>query len=75
MRGTGEIDITRPRWREAPTQWLPIILSHIKNTRPGQHRLAFLAGKEEAERAAIRLFERARPLGLFYRPDQFIHSR
>ncbi len=67
MRGTGEIDVTRPRWREALTQWLPIIVSHIKNTPPGQHRLAFLAGKEEAERAAIRLFERLRqtPWGFF----------
>ena len=28
--GTGEIDITRPRWREAPTQLVPGILGHIK---------------------------------------------
>ncbi|GAB6171578.1 phosphoenolpyruvate synthase [Paradesulfitobacterium aromaticivorans] len=67
MRGTGEIDVTRPRWREAPSQWLPAILSHIKNTRPGQHRLDFLAGKEEAEQAAARLLERLRqtPWGFF----------
>ena len=31
MRGTGEIDITRPRWRERPATLLPVILAHIKN--------------------------------------------
>ncbi|HBC94997.1 MAG TPA: phosphoenolpyruvate synthase [Pelotomaculum sp.] len=65
MRGTGEIDVTRPRWRETPTQLVPAILSHIRGVKPGQHRLDFLAGQEEAERAAVRLSERLRqkPLG------------
>ncbi len=65
MRGTGEIDVTRPRWREVPTQLVPAILGHIKGVRPGQHRLDFLAGKKEAELAAGRLLERLRkkPLG------------
>ncbi|NLI11212.1 MAG: phosphoenolpyruvate synthase, partial [Peptococcaceae bacterium] len=67
MRGTGEIDLTRPRWREVPTQLVPAILSHIKGVRPGQHRLDFLAGKKEAELAAGRLLDRLRekPLGFF----------
>ncbi|AGL00601.1 rifamycin-inactivating phosphotransferase [Desulfoscipio gibsoniae] len=67
MRGTGEIDITRSRWREAPTQLVPAILSHIKSVRPGQHRCDFLAGKEDAELAAERLLERLRqtPRGSF----------
>jgi len=60
MRGTGEIDVTRPRWREVPTQLVPAILSHIKGVMPGQHRRDFLAGKEEAELAAGRLLERLR---------------
>ncbi|SFG09495.1 pyruvate, water dikinase [Desulfotomaculum arcticum] len=60
MRGTGEIDITRPRWREVPTQLVPAILSHIKSVRPGQHRLEFLAGRQEAELAAARLVARLR---------------
>lgn len=60
MRGTGEIDITRPRWREVPTQPLASILSHINSSSPGQHRREFQAGKEEAERAAARLLERLR---------------
>ncbi|HBX23320.1 MAG TPA: phosphoenolpyruvate synthase [Desulfotomaculum sp.] len=58
MRGSGEIDVTRPRWREAPTQLVPAILSHIKGVKPGQHRRDFLAGQEEAELAAARLLER-----------------
>jgi pyruvate,water dikinase len=67
MRATGEIDVTRPRWREAPTQLIPAILSHIKGVSPGQHRRDFLAGKQEAEQAAVRLLDRLRdtPGGLF----------
>lgn len=60
MRGTGEIDVTRPRWREAPTQLVPALLSHLKGVRPGQHRRDFLAGQKEAELAADRLLERLR---------------
>jgi pyruvate,water dikinase len=60
MRGAGEIDITRPRWREAPTQLVPAILSHLEGTGPGQHRRDFLAGRQEAELAAERLLERLR---------------
>jgi len=60
MRGTGEIDVTRPRWREAPTQLVPGILGHIESMEPGQHRLDFMAGKVEADHAAERLLERLR---------------
>ncbi|MFX4263448.1 phosphoenolpyruvate synthase [Pelotomaculum propionicicum] len=65
MRGTGEIDVTRPRWREVPTQLVPAIMGHIRGVRPGQHRLDFLAGKKEADLAVERLLERLRkkPLG------------
>lgn len=67
MRGTGEIDVTRPRWREAPTHLVPAILSHIRGVSPGQHRLDFLAGREEAALAADRLLARLRhtPGGFF----------
>lgn len=58
MRSTGEIDLTRPRWREAPTQLVPAIESHIKSGSPGEHRRAFLEGEGRAERAAARLLER-----------------
>lgn len=67
MRGTGEIDVTRPRWREVPTQLVPAILSHIKGVGPGQHRLDFLSGNKEAELATGRLLARLcqKPLGTF----------
>lgn len=67
MRGTGEIDVTRPRWREAPTQLVPAILGHIQGVKPGQHRLDFWAGQVEAEHASARLLERLRqtPGGAF----------
>jgi pyruvate,water dikinase len=60
MRGAGEIDISRPRWREAPTQLIPAIGAHLRGSSPGQHRREFRAGAEEAERAAARLLERLR---------------
>jgi pyruvate,water dikinase len=58
MRCTGEIDLTRPRWSEAPTQLIPAIESHMKSGSPGEHRRAFLAGEGRAERAAARLLAR-----------------
>lgn len=60
MRGTGEIDITRMRWREEPTQFLPMVLSYVKSARAGQHRRDFEAGKKEAELMAGRLVNRLR---------------
>jgi pyruvate,water dikinase len=60
MRGTGEIDITRPRWREAPTQLIPAVEGHLRGGAPGQHRRDFQTGEEEAGRAAARLLERLR---------------
>jgi pyruvate,water dikinase len=60
MRGAGEIDITRPRWREAPTQLLPAIEGHLRGGAPGQHRREFRDGEEEARRAAARLLGRLR---------------
>jgi pyruvate,water dikinase len=60
MRGTGEIDITRPRWREAPTQLIPAVEGYLRGGAPGQHRREFQAGAEEAERASARLLARLR---------------
>jgi len=57
MRGTGEIDMTRPRWKEVPTQLVPAILSSVKTAKPGQHRLDFIAGRYEGESAALKLVE------------------
>ena len=58
MRCPGEIDITRPRWREKPTQLVPAIISHIQSTEPGGHRHKFSQGKAEAEQAAQALLHR-----------------
>jgi pyruvate,water dikinase len=60
MRGKGEIDITRPRWREVPTQLIPAIEGHLRGSTPGQHRRDFRKGEEAAGRAAARLLERLR---------------
>jgi len=58
MRCPGEIDITRLRWREKPTQLVPSIISHIQSTEPGGHRLRFAQGRAEAEQAAQTLLLR-----------------
>ncbi|MGF9714652.1 phosphoenolpyruvate synthase [Paenibacillus naphthalenovorans] len=51
MRCVGEIDITRPRWREEPTQLIPSIISNIRTATAGEHRKKFRQGRLEAEAA------------------------
>lgn len=67
MRGTGEIDITRPRWRENPSQLIPAIMSHIQGRKPGEHRQEFASGRTEADAAIQTLLARLRetPGGFF----------
>lgn len=67
MRCPGEIDITRPRWREDAGTLLPSIDSHMRSVRPGEHRDKFAQGAREAEAAARDLAARlrARPFGWF----------
>lgn len=48
MRCAGEIDITRPRWSEKPIIIIPVILSHIKNFKPGERVRKFERGLKEA---------------------------
>ncbi|MEU7531310.1 rifamycin-inactivating phosphotransferase [Saccharothrix sp. NPDC042600] len=48
MRCVGEIDITRPRWSERPSMLLPLILSNIRNTEPGEAARRFERGRREA---------------------------
>lgn len=55
MRCPGEIDISRPRWREAPTTLVPAIMSHMRTVRRGEHRVKFEQGTREAEKAALEL--------------------
>lgn len=51
MRCTGEIDITKPRWREDPVQLVPSIVGNIRTLTSGEHRRKFRQGELEAEAA------------------------
>ncbi|MFE5325099.1 rifamycin-inactivating phosphotransferase [Embleya sp. NPDC056575] len=48
MRCVGEIDITRPRWRERPATLVPVILDHVKNFEPGAAERRFEEGRQRA---------------------------
>jgi pyruvate,water dikinase len=58
MRCVGEIDVTRTRWREAPTTLVPLILSNLKNFEPGASRRKFEQGRQEAAKKEQELLER-----------------
>ncbi|MGS2811271.1 rifamycin-inactivating phosphotransferase [Nocardia sp. MW-W600-9] len=62
MRCVGEIDITRPRWRESPTTLVPTILGNIRNFGPGAGKQRFDDGLREAEQAKQQLLDRVRAL-------------
>ncbi|OIN59577.1 rifamycin-inactivating phosphotransferase [Arsenicibacter rosenii] len=62
MRCSGEIDITRPRWREKPTMLLPLLLSNVKNSVPGAARQKFEEGLREATRKRDSILDRLRQL-------------
>ena len=62
MRGAGEIDITRSRWREQPTTLVPLILSNIKSFAPGESQRRFAQGQQEALAKAQDLLARLRQL-------------
>ena len=58
VRCTGEIDITRPRWNEQPSQLVPVILSNIQASGPQARDARVRQGRLEAERAERDLLER-----------------
>jgi pyruvate,water dikinase len=62
MRGVGEIDVTRTRWREAPTTLVPLILSNIKNFEPGAASRKLEQGRQEAAKKEQELLERLKQL-------------
>jgi phosphoenolpyruvate synthase/pyruvate phosphate dikinase len=64
MRCVGEIDITRPRWRERPSTLVPMILGNIKNFEPGAGQRRFEQGRREAWNKEQELLARLRA-----RPD------
>ncbi len=59
-RCPGEIDITKPRWREAPTQLVPAILGHIRSVKPGAHRDKFAIGKQVARETEASILQQLR---------------
>ncbi|HEX6467852.1 MAG TPA: rifamycin-inactivating phosphotransferase [Streptosporangiaceae bacterium] len=62
MRCVGEIDITRPRWRERPTTLVPVILDHVRNFEPGAAERRFEQGRQEALRKEQDVLSRLRAL-------------
>ncbi|SCF15337.1 pyruvate, water dikinase [Micromonospora purpureochromogenes] len=62
MRCVGEIDITRPRWRERPTTLVPVILDNVRNFEPGAAERRFEQGRQEAQKKAQVVLERLRAL-------------
>jgi len=62
MRCVGEIDITRPRWRERPTTLVPVLLGNVKNFEPGAGERRFEQGRQEAWEKEQELLERLRAL-------------
>jgi rifampicin phosphotransferase len=62
MRCVGEIDITRPRFRERPSMLLPLILGNVENFEPGAGKRRFEHGRQEAWKKEQELLERLRAL-------------
>ncbi|MFJ9793957.1 rifamycin-inactivating phosphotransferase [Streptomyces globosus] len=62
MRCVGEIDITRPRWRERPGTLLPVILDHVRTFEPGAAERRFELGRQKAHRKAQDVVTRLRTL-------------
>ena len=62
MRGVGEIDITRPRWRERPDLLVPVLLGNVRNFGPGAGKQRFEQGRQEASQKEEELLARLRAL-------------
>ncbi|MGA6158459.1 rifamycin-inactivating phosphotransferase [Stenotrophomonas sp. NPDC087984] len=62
MRCVGEIDITRPRWRERPTTLVPVILDNVRNFEPGAAERRFEQGRQKAEKKRQDVLSRLRAL-------------
>ncbi|MCX4703845.1 rifamycin-inactivating phosphotransferase [Streptomyces sp. NBC_01373] len=62
MRCVGEIDITRPRWRERPTTLVPVILDNVRNFEPGAAQRRFEQGRQKARKKEQDVLSRLRAL-------------
>ncbi|MGW6747209.1 rifamycin-inactivating phosphotransferase [Streptomyces sp. NPDC055006] len=62
MRCVGEIDITRPRWRERPSTLVPVILDNVRNFEPGAAERRFEQGRQKARKKEQDVLTRLRTL-------------
>ncbi|MFD5633092.1 rifamycin-inactivating phosphotransferase [Streptomyces sp. NPDC127077] len=62
MRCVGEIDITRPRWRERPATLVPVILDNVRNFEPGAAERRFEEGRHRAREKEQDVLARLRAL-------------
>ncbi|MFF1556177.1 rifamycin-inactivating phosphotransferase [Streptomyces sp. NPDC058279] len=62
MRCVGEIDITRPRWRERPSTLVPVILDNVRNFEPGAAERRFEQGRQAARKKEQDVLSRLRAL-------------
>ncbi|WP_035803491.1 rifamycin-inactivating phosphotransferase [Kitasatospora mediocidica] len=62
MRCVGEIDITRPRWRERPSTLVPVILDNVRIFEPGAAARRFEQGRQKARRKEQDVLTRLRAL-------------
>ncbi|MFD3418911.1 rifamycin-inactivating phosphotransferase [Streptomyces decoyicus] len=62
MRCVGEIDITRPRWRERPTTLVPVILDNVRNFEPGAAERRFEQARQRAQQKEQDVLSRLRAL-------------
>ncbi|MCB9647864.1 MAG: phosphoenolpyruvate synthase [Deltaproteobacteria bacterium] len=62
MRGPGEIDITRPRFRERPAMLLPMVVGYLRSFAPGEANRRVRQGRQKARELELRLLERLRAL-------------
>ncbi|BDM74294.1 putative phosphoenolpyruvate synthase (plasmid) [Streptomyces nigrescens] len=62
MRCVGEIDITRPRWRERPTTLVPVILDNVRIFEAGAAGRRFEQGRQEAQQKEQDVLSRLRAL-------------
>ncbi|GAA2490688.1 rifamycin-inactivating phosphotransferase [Streptomyces longisporus] len=60
MRCVGEIDITRPRWRERPGTLVPVILDNVRNFEPGAAERRFEQGRQKARQKEQEVLSRLR---------------
>ncbi|MFE2021851.1 rifamycin-inactivating phosphotransferase [Streptomyces sp. NPDC059499] len=62
MRCVGEIDITRPRWRERPSTLVPVILDNVRIFEPGAAERRFEQGRQKAREKERDVLSRLRAL-------------